>query len=77
IGRKAFAYATDSNFSKEMTGDTIFGKVGMAMRRAQQDDGGFGFVMENIAPFVRTPVNLIEDVFNHVPGVNAILNQVV
>jgi hypothetical protein len=77
IGRKAFAYATDSNFSKEMTGDTIFGKVGMAMRRAQQDDGGFGFVMENIAPFVRTPVNLIEDVFNHVPGVNAILNQAV
>ena len=77
IGRKAFAYATDSNFSKEMTGDTIFGKVGMAMRRAQQDEGGFGFVMENIAPFVRTPVNLIEDVFNHVPGVNAILNQAV
>jgi hypothetical protein len=77
IGRKAFAYATDANFSKEMTGDTIFGKVGMAMRRAQKDEGGFGFVMENIAPFVRTPVNLIEDVFNHVPGVNAILNQAV
>jgi hypothetical protein len=75
IGRKAFAYATDSNFSKELTGDTIFGKVGMALRRAQEDEGGFGFVMQNIAPFVRTPVNLIEDVFNHVPGVNAILNQ--
>jgi hypothetical protein len=77
IGRKAFVYATDSNFSKELTGDTIFGKVGMAMRRAQQDEGGFGFVMENIAPFVRTPANLIEDVFNHVPGINTILNQAV
>jgi len=77
IGRRVFQYATDSNFSKEMTGDTIFGQVGMLLKKGSEADGFLGFAMQNISPFIRTPVNLIEDVLNHVPGVNAVLNQAV
>jgi hypothetical protein len=77
IGRRAFAYATDANFSKAMTGDTIFGKVGMLLKQGSEADGMLGFAMQNIAPFIRTPANLIEDVINHVPGVNVLLNQAV
>ncbi len=77
IGRRVFQYATDSNFSKEMTGDTIFGQVGLLLKKGSEAGGGLGFAMQNISPFIRTPVNLIEDVINHVPGVNAILNKAV
>ncbi len=77
IGRRVFQYATDSNFSKAMTGDTIFGKVGMLLKSGAEADGFLGFAMQNIAPFIRTPVNLIEDVINHVPGVNMVLNRAV
>ncbi|MBK8189218.1 MAG: hypothetical protein IPK79_02075 [Vampirovibrionales bacterium] len=75
IGRRVFAYATDSNFSKAMTDDTIFGKVGILLKKGSESDGVFGFAMQNISPFIRTPANLIEDVLNHVPGVNVILNR--
>ncbi len=75
IGQSAFAYATDSNFSTAMTEDTIFGRIGLLMKRGSEAGGGFGFAMQNITPFIRTPVNLIEDVFNHVPGVNMIFNR--
>ncbi len=77
IGRRVFAYATDSNFSKAMTEDTIFGKVGLLLKKGSEADGLFGFAMQNISPFIRTPVNLIEDVFNHVPAANAIMNKAV
>ncbi len=77
IGRRVFAYATDANFSKKMTQDTIFGRVGLLLKKGSESGGGFGFAMQNISPFIRTPVNLIEDVLNHVPGVNVILSQAV
>ena len=77
IGRRVFAYATDSNFSKAMTDDTIFGQVGLLLKKGSEADGFLGFAMQNISPFIRTPVNLIEDVINHVPGVNAVLNRAV
>jgi hypothetical protein len=61
-------YATNNTFSSDLSDDTVVRAIGKYVQQAHKSDNvGLRVLAKTFFPFVRTPVQIVQDVVDHTP----------